>query len=79
MYEDQDFWPIKCPSCGNEFTKQIGWLKSASTYRCDGGAGCEINLRHPAEEFLLALAQARNGKLDPWGNMLRLNKPNQFG
>jgi hypothetical protein len=30
MYEDKDPWPLKCPECGEEFTKEIGWLKTHS-------------------------------------------------
>jgi hypothetical protein len=74
MYEDEDLWPIKCPSCGHEFTEKIGWLKTATVYRCSGAGGCNVTLRHPTEQFLLALAEARDRKLDPWGDMLRINK-----
>jgi hypothetical protein len=30
MYDDKDPWPFKCPECGEEFTKEIGWLKAQS-------------------------------------------------
>jgi hypothetical protein len=72
MYEDEDLWPIKCPECLDEFTEQIGRMKAGQQSRCPG---CSLNLRHPKEEFALTLAEAKAGRLDPWGNMLRLQKP----
>jgi hypothetical protein len=75
MYEDEDPWPIKCPSCGHEFIQKIGWMKTAVSYRCPGPDGCGIIIRHPTEQFILALSEARHGKLNPWGNMLRIREP----
>ncbi len=36
MYEDKDLWPLKCPECGKEFTKEIGWLKAHTDVKCRG-------------------------------------------
>ncbi len=72
MYEDTDLWPIKCPSCLNEFTQQIGRIKTSGQTRCPE---CALTIRHPTEQFIMALAQARDGFLDPWGHMLRIRKP----
>jgi hypothetical protein len=74
MYEDQDLWPIKCPSCGEEFFKQVGWLKTHTAIRCPG-EGCATTIHTSAEEFGLALAEAKKGRFDPFRGMLRLNRP----
>jgi DNA-directed RNA polymerase subunit N (RpoN/RPB10) len=72
MYEDKDFWPIKCFKCGEEFAEEIGGLKTATMFRCPS---CGLNFHHPTEQFLLALSEAREGRLNPWRDMLRLSKP----
>jgi hypothetical protein len=72
VYEDKDFWPIKCPDCLNEFTEEIGRMKAGAEIRYPD---CKIILTDPAKQFLVHLAKARNGELDPWGHMIRLQKP----
>ena len=62
MYEDDDLWPIKCSYCLNEFTEKIGRIKTTWASRCPE---CGTNLSHPDKQFLLALAQAEAGILDP--------------
>jgi hypothetical protein len=68
MYDDKDPWPFKCPECGEEFTKEIGWLKAQSpaiSIRCPGvssGPGavpCPVTLRYSAEDFRRTLAEAK--------------------
>jgi hypothetical protein len=73
MYEDKDLWPIKCIGCGEEFFKEIGWLKTNTSIRCPG-RGCPQTMEASTEEFGLALAKARKGELDPFWNMVRLQK-----
>jgi hypothetical protein len=43
-------------------------LKSGVVTKC---VGCSHDLGHSAEEFYLALSEARNGKLNPWWDMVR--------
>jgi hypothetical protein len=73
MYEDDDFWPIKCPACGQEFTKKVGWLKEHRTVKCPGN-GCPNTIIVGSEEFNRMLAQARDGSFDPYMGMMRLSK-----
>jgi hypothetical protein len=68
MYEDKDVWPIRCPHCGHGFTAKIGHLKRGVVTTC---VGCSNDIGHSTEEFHLALSEARNGKLNPWWDMLR--------
>ncbi len=72
MYEDEDFWPIKCFQCKEEFVEKIGRIKAGEETRCPN---CGIRYTHPTEQFLLALAEAKQGRHDPWRDMLRLNNP----
>lgn len=85
MYEDKDFWPFKCPQCGEEFNKEIGWLKAhAKGFQLDikcpgiinrlGPILCPNTLRYDTKEFRLILAEAKAGRFDPWRNMVRVNK-----
>jgi hypothetical protein len=78
MYEDKDPWPFKCPQCGEEFTKEIGRLKTQAqgheiSVKCPGilkDLGpflCPVTIRYSAEEFRLALAEAKAGRFDPFG------------
>ncbi len=71
MYEDEDLWPIKCLECRNEFTEKVGRLKLDTSVRCPE---CGLLQTYRREEFGLALAQAKEGRLDPWRDMLRLGK-----
>jgi hypothetical protein len=68
MYEDKDVWPIRCPHCGHGFTAKIGHLKRGVVTTC---VGCSNDIGHSTEEFYLALSEARNGKFNPWWDMLR--------
>jgi hypothetical protein len=76
MYEDKDPWPFRCPQCGEEFTKEIGWLKAQAPnieVRCPGilnpvgPISCPVTLRYSAKEFRLVLAKAQAGRHDPSG------------
>lgn len=73
MYENKDPWPFKCPECGEEFTKEIGWLKAQTptiTIKCPGVLNttgpipCPQTLRYTAEEFRLALTEAKASGAD---------------
>ena len=68
MYEDEDVWPVRCPLCGHGFTAKIRHLKSGVVSKC---VSCSSDLGHSTEEFYLALSEARNGKLNPWWEMVR--------
>ena len=68
MYEDEDVWPIRCPHCDHGFTAKIRHLKSGVVSKC---VSCSNDFGHSTEEFYLALSEARNGKLNPWWDMLR--------
>jgi hypothetical protein len=68
MYEDEDVWPVRCPHCGHGFTAKIGHLKWGFVTTC---VSCSNDLGHSTEEFYLALSEARNGKFNPWWDMLR--------
>jgi hypothetical protein len=68
IYEDEDVWPIRCPHCGHGFTAKIRHLKTGVVGKC---VSCSNDLGHSTEEFYLALSEARNGKLNPWWDMVR--------
>jgi hypothetical protein len=86
VYEDKDFWPFKCPHCGEEFKKEVGWLKALPnddfylSVKCPGIVNrlgpilCPNTLRYGAEEFRSMLAEAKAGRFDPWRSMVRVNK-----
>jgi hypothetical protein len=74
MYEDNDLWPIKCPECGNEFLEKVSRVNTGERIKCPS-VDCSTGVWHPPEQFKLALAQANAGIFDPYGNMLRLQKP----
>ncbi len=76
MYEDKDPWPFKCPECGEEFTKEIGWLKAqwpSIEIKCPGIPNslgpipCSVTIRYSAEEFRLKLAETQAGDVDIFG------------
>jgi hypothetical protein len=85
MYEDKDPWPFKCPQCGEEFTKEIGWLKAQPitiAVKCPGifdpvgPIPCSVTMRYSAEEFRLALTEALAGRYDPFGaHWIRKKRP----
>ena len=66
--EDEDVWPIRCPHCGYGFTARIRHLKSGVVGKC---VSCSNDLGRSTAEFHLALSEARNGKLNPWWDMVR--------
>jgi hypothetical protein len=75
MYEDKDPWPIKCPECGEEFTKEIGWLKTHSEVRCPGVLNptgpilCPVTIRYRTEQFCLEVAEAKARGADPFRHL----------
>jgi hypothetical protein len=73
MYEDDKLWPIKCTTCGEEFTKKVGWLKTHTEVKCPGN-GCPNTITLGKEGFSHALAQAKQGLFDPYREMMRLTK-----
>jgi hypothetical protein len=84
MYEDKYPWPFRCPECGEEFTEELGRLKTQTknvSVKCPGIINrlgpirCPITIRYSAEEFGLVVAEAEAGRFDPWRKMLRINKP----
>jgi hypothetical protein len=75
MYEDEDLWPMRCPLCGHGFTAKIRHLKSGVVTKC---VGCSNDLGHSAEEFYLALSEARRSKLNPLWDMVREEAFNLF-
>ena len=54
--------------CARE-ARVIGWLKANTSVRCPD---CKAVNTYRAEEFGLALAEAKKGGLDPWRDMLRI-------
>ena len=72
MYENENLWPFKCLNCLNEFTEQIGRINAGFQVVCPE---CRTWLTDHDEEFVVALAQARNGQFDPWGNMVAIKQP----
>jgi hypothetical protein len=80
MYEEKDTWPFKCPECGEEFAKEIGWLKAqypTISIKCPGVINelgpicCPQTLMYRAEEFSSALIEAKAGRYDPWSVWVR--------
>jgi predicted amidophosphoribosyltransferase len=72
MYEETYPWPIKCHVCLNEFTREVGCMKSAKELRCPE---CGLRLTYAVEQFESLLAETTRLALDPYRNMLRLKKP----
>jgi hypothetical protein len=75
MYENEDPWPFKCPECGEEFTKEIGWLKTQTptiVVKCPGILNplgpipCPITIGYRAEQFRLDLTEAQARRYDPF-------------
>ena len=71
MFEDNEPWPIKCVSCAKEFEQPVRWLKGNNAVRCPL---CKATNQYSNEEFLVALAEAKRGLFDPYGDMVRLYK-----
>jgi DNA-directed RNA polymerase subunit RPC12/RpoP len=72
MYEDAYPWPIKCHICLNEFTQQVGSMKAGKELRCPE---CGVRFTYPVKQFEGELAETYRLGLDPYRNMIRLNKP----
>ena len=73
MYEDDKFWPIKCPACLDEFEERVGWLKTQTEVKCPG-KGCSNTITLDKEAFSHRLTQARQGLFDPYREMMRLSR-----
>jgi hypothetical protein len=69
MYDDDDFWPLKCPSCSHGFTDSIRRIKSRFVSSCPK---CSSDFAHEAEQFAFALSEARKGRRNPWWEILRV-------
>jgi hypothetical protein len=67
-YSDSDFWPVKCPTCEHGFMEKIGQIKSRFVSRCPS---CESDFRYEKEQFCFELSEARNGRYNPWWEILR--------
>lgn len=76
VYEDNDLWPFKCPECGEEFTKEIGWLKAQGPkirVKCPGIVNllgpipCPITIECSDKEFGLMLTEAEAGGHNVFG------------
>jgi hypothetical protein len=68
MYENDDVWPVRCPHCDHGFTAKIGHLKRGAVTTC---VSCSNDLGRSTEEFYRTLSAARNGKFNPWWDMLK--------
>jgi hypothetical protein len=68
MYEDDDYWPVKCPSCGHGFTESIRHIKSRRVSDCPR---CSLKLAHRRKDFSFLLSEARGGRYNPWWEVLR--------
>jgi predicted Zn-ribbon and HTH transcriptional regulator len=73
MYEDHDLWPLKCPTCAHGFTETIGRIKSRLVSSCPK---CSSDLAHSGEQFLFALSEAREGRHNPWWEILSARPAN---
>ena len=71
-YDDDDSWPIRCPSCGHGFIETVGRIKSRLVSSCPK---CSLNSVHGGEEFLFALSEAREGRHNPWWEIVASSKP----
>jgi hypothetical protein len=72
MYGDDDSWPVKCPSCGHGFAETIGRIKSRLVSTCPR---CSLDFVHSRKQFLFALSEAREGRHNPWWEILASRKP----
>ena len=72
MYQDNYPWPIKCIVCLNEFTKEVGRMKAREEVRCPL---CGLRIVYSVEQFEREIAETSQLGLDPYRNMIRLNKP----
>lgn len=79
MYEDKDLWPFKYPTCGKEFTEEIGRFKADGYIvhcpgPCEPGKSVRTTIPSSDEQFRLMLAEAKQGVADLWRGMLRISK-----
>jgi hypothetical protein len=72
MYDDDDSWPVKCPVCGHGFPETIGRIKSGLVSSCPR---CSLDFVHSRKQFLFALSEAREGRHNPWWEILASSKP----
>jgi hypothetical protein len=56
MFQDEDYWPVRCPNCGNVTYRNIGWLKANSSLQC---SGCEAVLSWYYERLIRDLDDAQ--------------------
>lgn len=67
MYDDDDLWPVKCPKCAHGFSDTIGRIKSRLASSCPK---CSSDFAHHREQFLSVLSEAREGRHNPWWEIL---------
>ncbi len=67
MYEDDDLWPLKCPWCSHGFTERIGRVKLRLVSSCPE---CSLDFAHDEQEFFFDLSEAREGRYNPWWEIL---------
>jgi hypothetical protein len=72
MSGDDDSWPVKCPSCGHGFTETVGRIKSRLVSSCPR---CSIDFVHSRKQFLFELSEAREGRHNPWWEIIASSKP----
>jgi len=70
MFEDDDEWPVRCPSCGDTTRKQIGWLMANTRLRC---GGCGAVLGYYRERMARDLDDAHRA-VDSFSRGLRIEK-----
>ena len=68
MYEDNYPWPIKCGTCLNEFSQEIGRMKAGEELRCPS---CKVQFVYSVKEFEREVAETFKLGLDPYRNMAR--------
>jgi hypothetical protein len=75
MYEDDKPWPFTCPSCGQHFQKQVGWLKAHDLVRCPT---CKLRYEYSREKLSLQIARAREGVFNPLRYIHRAKDTTEF-
>ena len=72
MYDDDDSWPVICPSCGEGFIETIGHIKGRLVSNCPR---CLLDFVHSRKQFLFALSEAQAGRHNPWWEIVASSKP----
>lgn len=54
MVDDDEAFPITCPSCGNHFQESVGRMRAQTRVRCPE---CAINLCYYPEDLARALEE----------------------